>query len=71
MLRNTKYMGKCILDNIEYTNIFPAIIDENTFRRCNLIMDEHKHRQRKKEDDDIYILSGKLYCGHCGNLNDS
>ena len=56
MLRNTKYMGKCILDNIEYTNIFPAIIDENTFRRCNLIMDEHKHRQRKKEDDDIYIL---------------
>lgn len=68
MLRNTKYMGKCILDNVEYTNIFPAIVDENTFRRCNLIMDEHKHRQRKKEDDDIYILSGKLYCGHCGNL---
>ena len=31
-------------------------------------MDEHKHRQRKKEDDDIYILSGKLHCGHCGNL---
>lgn len=49
MIRNTKYMGKCILDNVEYTNIFPAIIGENTFRRCNLIMDEHKHRQRKKK----------------------
>ena len=32
-------------------------------------MDEHKHRQRKDIDsDDIYILSGKLYCGVCGNL---
>ncbi len=68
MLRNTKYIGKCTINEVEYTNIFPQIIEESIFRRCNLIMDEHKHRQRQKQEDDIYILSGKLYCGHCGNL---
>lgn len=68
MLRNPKYIGKCVMEDVEYNNIFPPIIDETTFQRCNLIMDGHKHRQRQKADEDIYILSGKLYCGHCGNL---
>lgn len=69
MLRNPKYIGKCVMDDVEYTNIFPVIIDEKTFKRCNLIMDEHKHRQRKDiNSEDVYILSGKLYCGVCGSL---
>lgn len=69
MLRNKKYIGICEIDGVIYSNIFPQIIDEEIFRKCNLIMDEHKHRQRKDIDsDDIYILSGKLYCGVCGSL---
>ena len=32
-------------------------------------MNKHKHRQRTcKEVDEIYILSGKLYCGECYHL---
>lgn len=69
MLRNTKYIGICEIDDVIYNNIFPQIIDEDIFRKCNLIMDEHKHRQRKEiNSDDIYILSGKLYCGVCCSL---
>ncbi len=69
MLRNTKYIGKCIINDIEYNNVFPPIVNETTFKRCNDIMDTHKHRQRKEIDcEDIYILSGKLYCGECGYL---
>ena len=30
-------------------------------------MDNHKHRQRKDSlNEDVYILSGKLFCGYCG-----
>ena len=69
MLRNQKYIGICEIDDVIYNNVFPPIIEEKIFRRCNLIMDEHKHRQRKDIDsDDVYILSGKLYCGVCGSL---
>lgn len=69
MLRNTKYIGKCEINGVEYDNVFPPIVDETIFKRCNDIMDTHKHRQRKEiNSEDIYILSGKLYCGECGYL---
>ena len=69
MLRNSKYIGKCIINEVEYDNVFPPIVDEKIFKQCNDIMDSHKHRQRKEiDDEDIYILSGKLYCGECGYL---
>ena len=69
MLRNSKYIGKCIINEVEYDNVFPPIVDEKIFKQCNDIMDSHKHRQRKEiDDEDIYILSGKLYCGECGHL---
>ena len=69
MLRNRKYNGVCEINGFTYNNLYPQIIDEEIFRKCNLIMNEHKHKQRKEIDsDDIYILSGKLYCGVCNNL---
>jgi len=69
MLRNPKYIGKCIINEVEYDNVFPPIVGEKIFKQCNDIMDSHKHRQRKEiDDEDIYILSGKLYCGECGYL---
>ena len=67
MIRNEKYIGICKMDDEIYTNIFPPIIEESVFKRCNLIMDNHKHRQRKDSlNEDVYILSGKLFCGYCG-----
>lgn len=69
MLRNPKYIGRCIINEVEYDNVFPPIVDKKIFKQCNDIMDSHKHRQRKEiDDEDIYILSGKLYCGKCGYL---
>lgn len=54
MLQNPKYIGKCVMDDVEYTNIFSTIIDEKTFNKCNLIIDKHKHRQRKEIDDENF-----------------
>ena len=67
MIRNEKYVGICKMDDEIYTNIFPPIIEKSIFKRCNLIMDNHKPRQRKDSlNEDVYILSGKLFCGYCG-----
>ena len=65
MIRNTKYMGKVVIDDVEYNNIVPAIIEQRIFERCNSIMDNYKHKIRRCESDHHYILSGKLFCGHC------
>lgn len=65
IIRNEKYMGIVNVDGKVYTNVIPPIVDENLFRECNLIMDLHKHKQRKNYDEQPYILSGKLFCGYC------
>ncbi len=68
IIRNTKYIG--IVESHEniYTDIVPAIVDEEVFYACNAIMDEHKHKQRVTKNEKPYILSGKLYCGYCNSL---
>ncbi len=67
IIRNKKYMGIMETNGTTYTEIIPAIIDENTFYACNDIMDKHKHKQRTIELVAPYILSGKIYCGICGS----
>lgn len=65
IIRNEKYTGIVRTDGNLYTNVIPPIVDEKIFKECNLIMDSHKHKQRKNYDEQPYILSGKLFCGYC------
>ncbi len=67
IIRNEKYMGVFNVGGNVYTNVIPPIVDEELFRKCNLIMDTHKHKQRKNYDEQPYVLSGKLFCGYCGS----
>lgn len=66
LIRNQRYIGKATIDGILYASLFPAIVDDKTFEACNLMMDEHKHKQRIIETVNPYILSGKVFCGACG-----
>ncbi len=68
IIRNTKYIGIVESHENVYTDIVPAIVDEEVFYACNSIMDEHKHKQRVTKNEKPYILSGKLYCGYCNSL---
>jgi len=65
-IRNKKYTGKLYHEEKVFDNIFPRIIDDATFERCNKIMDGYKHKARDSKDDIRYLLSGKLYCACCG-----
>ncbi|MDE6597537.1 MAG: recombinase family protein [Clostridia bacterium] len=68
IIRNSKYMGVVISNGITYTNIVPAIVDEQTFTVCNKIMDNQRHKQKAVHEHSEYLLSGKLFCGNCGTL---
>ena len=68
IIRNEKYIGKVTVNDVVYTNVVPAIVDERLFRECNELMDEHKHKQRECTAEKPYILSGKLFCGYCGSM---
>lgn len=61
-------MGVVISNGQTYTNIVPALVDEQTFKACNDIMDNQRHKQKVVQEHSPYILSGKLFCGNCGTL---
>lgn len=61
-------MGVVISNGQTYNNIVPALVDEQTFKACNDIMDNQRHKQKSVQDHSPYILSGKLFCGNCGTL---
>ena len=68
IIRNEKYIGIVNSHGTVYTNVIPPIVDKKLFYDCNAVMDEHKHKPREYKSERPYILSGKLFCGYCGNL---
>lgn len=68
ILRNEMYIGVYTYDDIRIPAAVPRIIDDETFGEVQKILGVRKiykgHRPAKQE----YILTGKLYCGHCKEL---
>lgn len=66
LLKNKKYLGILTFHGQEIPNAVPKIIDEELFNKASeKIVEISKAPARNKTKVD-YILSGKLFCGHCG-----
>lgn len=65
ILQNTKYIGIVTHGENIYTNIYPPIICEQTWKQVQQIRDGNKHAPGRKKDKFKYSLSGKLVCGYC------
>lgn len=65
MLGNTKYIGKIKHGDTVYTNIYPRLIDDETWQIVQKIRNINKHLPGQKKDIFDFILSGKLICGDC------
>ncbi|HIX09739.1 MAG TPA: recombinase family protein [Firmicutes bacterium] len=65
MLGNTKYIGKIKHGDTVYTNIYPKLIDDETWQAVQKIRNINKHLPGQKKDIFDFILSGKLICGDC------
>ena len=68
MIKNSRYIGHYDFKGTENNNMFPALIDEETWKKAQLKCIKNKHERQKFESKDAYLLSHKLYCGECENM---
>lgn len=65
ILTNEKYIGTYRHGDIIVENGIPSIIDKDLFEKVQMMYKKnYTSRARGKADID-YLLSGKLFCGHC------
>jgi len=82
MLQNERYTGIYIYRDVRVPGGMPMIIEPDLFDEVQMIMHTKKNPrknaalppdqktavpQRRRQQDGIYYLTGKLYCGHCHN----
>lgn len=66
ILRNDKYIGVYRFDDVILEDAVPPIIDRKLFDKVQAML-QHNYsvRARTKAKED-YLLTTKLFCGHCG-----
>ena len=69
LLKNKKYIGKVDFDGKVYDGDFGCIISEEIFQKAQEIL-ENNNFEKCIPTKNKYnaLLSGKLYCAHCGTL---
>ena len=65
MLNNKKYIGILHYQDIEINDAIPAIIDAETFELAQNRLENNRLAPSKPKADNEYLLTQKLYCGHC------
>ena len=68
MFRNRKYTGLYKFMEVEVEGGVPAIIDKETFEKVQTILNKKMQAPARGKAIVDYILSGKVFCGHCGKL---
>ena len=68
LLRNERYTGVYIFkDLIRDEDGIPAIIDRDLFDRVQDMLKQNRRAPAHKWSYSDYILTDKLFCGHCGS----
>lgn len=66
-LSNQKYTGEFSFGGRNCTNMFPPIISKELFNRVQKRLNENKYFAGGVATAKVpYLLTGKLFCGHCG-----
>lgn len=68
ILRNKRYIGTNIYNEIEFPNTIPAIIDKKLFDKVQEIVDKHRYAPAISKAKEEYILTTKLFCGNCKEM---
>ncbi len=69
MFRNSRYAGQANYNGIDVPDYCPAIIDPDTWKAVQALMDERASKHAYNHPRAVrsrYILSGLLKCGECG-----
>ena len=65
MLHNQRYMGIEKFGGEIFTDVIPQIVEEKLWKVVNGMMVDYR-RNYKKDKYAPYFLSGKMFCGYCG-----
>jgi DNA invertase Pin-like site-specific DNA recombinase len=68
ILVNVKYTGVFKYEDIVIEGGVPAIIDKEVFERVQKMLSKNRRQSGKMKNPEAYLLTGKLYCGECGEL---
>lgn len=67
ILRNEKYIGTYVWGDIRDENVIPPLIDRPTFEAVQIKLAGAKKKRRNIDlDRPDFLLTGKCFCGHCG-----
>lgn len=68
MLINKRYIGVYTYNGIEIEHGIPQIIDNETFNIVQEKMQKNKKMRSHSKAKEEYLLTTKLFCGHCKEL---
>ena len=66
ILQNQKYCGIYEYADIRVEDGIPAIVSKETFRKAKDMVQQHHEKPAAKKIEGGFLLTGKLFCGHCG-----
>lgn len=66
MLRNEMYVGVYKYSDVRIEGGVPALIDKQSFEEVQRRLNHKQTAKGKKNGSAEYLLTGKLFCGHCG-----
>lgn len=67
MFRNEKYIGVYRYMDVRVEGGVPAIVDVDTFNQVQKRLNKNAQAPARGKALVDYMLSGKLFCGHCGS----
>lgn len=65
ILHAKRYIGYYCYDGHEIPDVYEPFISRELWDKVQIRIEHRKHRKKKYMDHE-YLLSGKLFCGHCG-----
>lgn len=68
MLHNRKYIGEYRFQDVVIPNGVPAIVPQDLFDRVQERMSSNHKAPAKHKAEDEYLLTTKLFCGHCQRM---
>lgn len=68
ILQNRRYLGIYIYKGKETPGEMPRIISDELFDKVSQIMDKNRNAPARAKAYVEYILTTKLYCGHCKDM---
>ena len=68
VLENKKYIGTYTFKGKETPNVIPQIIDNELFEEVQKKLEKNKKSRSRLKTKTEYILTTKLFCGHCKDL---